>query len=82
VRSRIGDSPDADEAARVGRRAAGDAGHEAEAAGEPAQQPRDLLADARLVRAAHDRGEHAIDVAEHGGPGGVGQQRLKGLHRP
>ena len=67
VRARVGDRADADQPARLGGRAPGDAGDEGVAASQRTQQPRRLLRHLRILGAAHDRRQRAVDVEQDPG---------------
>jgi hypothetical protein len=79
VRPGVGDAADADEPPRLGDRPSRDARHAGVAAPEAAQQQRDLVAHVGVLRAADDRRERAVDVAEDRRPLGVVCQRAEAL---
>jgi hypothetical protein len=81
VVAHVSDRPDRDDLAGDGGAAAADTADQAIAPGDLDQQRARGLGDVGVIGVAHDRGERAVDVEQHGGVGGVGAQWLQRLHK-
>src|SRR5207247_10748142 len=80
VGSDVAHTVDPDEPPRVLSGAAADAGDEGVAADEPLDLLPRLLGHARLLRAAHDRGERAVDVEHDRSALGSFGETVEGRH--